>query len=98
MARRPAPISYAASLIVEQPGTSLAVATPVPATTGPTRQLETPEQRTSRPVSQIDIEGAGEGEGAPTSRGQVRPFGLVSPPSGQEGFAPLRGREGCEGA
>jgi hypothetical protein len=61
MARRPAPISYAASLIVEQPGTSLAVATPVPATTGPTRQLETPEQRTSRPVSQIDIEGAGEG-------------------------------------
>jgi hypothetical protein len=84
MARRPAPISYAASLIVEQPGTSSPAVTQIPATAGPLRQPHTPEQSTSRPVSQIGVEGTGEGRARRPLEDKSDPSVLYLHPAGKK--------------
>ena len=80
MARRPAPVSYAASLIVEQPGAP----TPVPAPNASVRHAEITEQVTSRPAVQRDVETAGEGRGRRPLEDKSDPSVLYLHPVGKK--------------
>ena len=78
MTRRPAPVSYAASLIVEQPGAS-AVTPAVPV-----RQADATAQTTPHLAVQQDVEMAGEGRGRRPLEDKSDPSVLYLHPAGKK--------------
>ena len=94
MARRPAPTSYAASLIVEQPGVQ--TMTPAQAATVPTRQNDASEKSESRPVIQSELEIVGEGRGRRPLEDKSDPSVLYLHPVGKKALRLYAVEKGCK--
>jgi hypothetical protein len=82
MARRSAPISYAASLVVEQP--SAPAGAPTQAVPIPARQSDSPERTERRFVAQTEQETAGEGRGRRPLEDKSDPSVLYLHPVGKK--------------
>jgi len=94
MARRPAPISYAASLIVEQPG--MQTMTPAQAAAVPTRQNDASKKPEPRPVTPSELETVGEGRGRRPLEDKSDPSVLYLHPAGKKALRLYAVEKGCK--
>lgn len=94
MARRPAPISYAASLIVEQPGVQ--TMTPAKAAAVPTRQNDASEKPEPRPATPSELETVGEGRGRRPLEDKSDPSVLYLHPAGKKALRLYAVEKGCK--
>ena len=94
MARRPAPISYAASLIVEQPGVQTMAPAQVVAIQ--TRQNDASEKPEARLFTQSELETAGEGRGRRPLEDKSDPSVLYLHPAGKKALRLYAVEKGCK--
>lgn len=94
MARRPAPISYAASLVVEQPGVQ-SVATP-PGGGNSTRLSDASEKSELRVVAHREPETVGEGRGRRPLEDRSDPSVLYLHPAGKKALRLYAVEKGCK--
>jgi hypothetical protein len=94
VARRPAPISYAASLIVEQPGVQSMAPAQVAAV--PTRQIDASEKPEPRLVAQSELEKGGEGRGRRPLEDKSDPSVLYLHPAGKKALRLYAVEKGCK--
>jgi hypothetical protein len=94
MARRPAPISYAASLIVEQPGVQTTAPAQVHAVTP--RQTGASEKPEPRLVTQSELETVGEGRGRRPLEDKSDPSVLYLHPAGKKALRLYAVEKGCK--
>ena len=94
MARRPAPISYAASLIVEQPGVQTMAPAQVLAIQ--TRQNDASEKPEARLFTQSEPETVGEGRGRRPLEDKSDPSVLYLHPAGKKALRLYAVEKGCK--
>ena len=94
MARRPAPISYAASLIVEQPGVQTIAPAQVVAI--PTRQNDASEKPEARLFTQSELETVGEGRARRPLEDKSDPSVLYLHPAGKKALRLYAVEKGCK--
>jgi hypothetical protein len=100
MARRPAPVSYAASLIVEQPGAAVPTSAPSPAPNPGAPTNQPPERQIARPsaapTAQHADEMAGEGRGRRPLEDKSDPSVLYLHPAGKKALRLYAVEKGCK--
>jgi hypothetical protein len=94
MARRPAPISYAASLIVEQPGVQTMAPAQVVAIQ--TRHNDASEKPEARLFAQSELETGGEGRGRRPLEDKSDPSVLYLHPAGKKALRLYAVEKGCK--